>query len=573
MTKDNLEVEPYANFGSGEPWVARVLLQWQSVVNAVPAFAATRDVFHLAQAEVFESLGMAFQVLRKLRMREESAAPVLELAESYASLYGHLWQAYKDRFQRALGALGVDFGFFWDNDSKFELGAEALLLETPEFARLVDLMRSYRESFHNALGYYRNTYLEHREAEVDKRMLESFHRLEAAEDTFEKVWLAIEVIVAGIVVVHLPRTLALVETPEGERNPARPERFRVDFRGGYRPYPTDPSLRAERDEKGRLIGKPFIEVAAGGRRYRAVGDRLAIRPESETDHEFFIVVLCMILGNEWNETQGALSEDDRHIVHRWVEQWEALRRGEKEAIDKKQEGEHRFTATATGELQALLCLAYDVYTLKHAISLPDALVSRLLHADQFQGARYELAVAAVFVRAGYALEWITANNRKLPEFIARHPQTGSEIAVEAKSRHRLGVLGRAGDTPDLESLKVDVAGLMRTALEKETDGRPFVICLDLNLPTVPDRTFEQWLPELHDNVLAQFGDERTGEHDPYAAVFFTNYSWHWDGEQPAGSPMHFVVVSKKAVTPLPEKETVLLAEALFQYGDVPQSGA
>ena len=143
-----------------------------------------------------------------------------------------MWQAYKDRFQKALRALGVDFGFYWDNDSKFEKGAEALLAEQPQFAQLVDLMRDYRENFHNALGYYRNTYLEHRQTDVDPRMLQSFHRLEAAEDTFEKVWRAVEAIVAAIVVAHLPDPLVLVEIAEEERDPARPERFRVDLRAG-----------------------------------------------------------------------------------------------------------------------------------------------------------------------------------------------------------------------------------------------------------------------------------------------------------------------------------------------------
>jgi hypothetical protein len=228
---DEFQVEHYANFGSGEPWVARVLLQWQSVVNAVPAFGETRDAFHLAQGDVFESLGMAFQVLGKLRELVASDAPALELAESYASLYGYLWQAYKDRFQKAVKALGIDLGFYWSNHAKFEAGAAELLAEQPHLAGLVDLMRQYRQNFHNALGYYRNTYLEHREADVDPRMLESFHRPGAAEDTFEKVWRAIETIIAGLVVGNLPPGLVLIEIPESDRDPSRPERFRVNITG------------------------------------------------------------------------------------------------------------------------------------------------------------------------------------------------------------------------------------------------------------------------------------------------------------------------------------------------------
>jgi hypothetical protein len=222
------EVERYADFGSGEPWVARVLLQWQGLVNAVPAFGETRDAFHLAQGEVFETLGMAFHSLGKLRDSIAKDAPVLEIEEGYAAVYGYLWQAYKDRFQKALLALGFDFGFFWDKDAKFEKGAEAMVAAHPELASLIDLMRHYRSTFHNALGYYRNTYLEHRDAaKVDPRMLVSFHRLDAAEATFTNVWRAIEAIVAELVATHLPDGFSLVEIPEVQRDPARPERFRI----------------------------------------------------------------------------------------------------------------------------------------------------------------------------------------------------------------------------------------------------------------------------------------------------------------------------------------------------------
>jgi SEC-C motif len=230
------------------------------------------------------------------------------------------------------------------------------------------------------------------------------------------------------------------------------------------PYPkTDRVLRTERDEKGRLLGKPFIEATWQGKRVRAVGSTIAIRPTTETDHEFFVSVLCKVLGDDWHKAQLELPEEERHVVERWVAEWDAVRGGEKEAIDKTQEAEQLFSATATGDLKALLCLAYDVYTLKHAMVLPDALVARLRRADQFQGARYEAAVAAVFVRAGYALDWITARDRKLPEFIARNTQTRSEIAVEAKSRHRPACVSVSASTT-IATLSMDGSPLLGSSV-------------------------------------------------------------------------------------------------------------
>jgi hypothetical protein len=222
-------VEHYADFGSGEPWVARSFLQLNDLVDAVPAFAGTRTAFKLALAEVFETLGMAFQSLRALRRLVEEGAPELEKEEAYARLYGFLWAAYKDRFQKALEELGYDFGFFWSKATTFEQGASELVAERPELASVVDLLRRYRADFHTPLAEYRNDYLEHRKP-PDPRMLESFHQLDAAEETFDDVWRAIEAIVAGIVVAGLPPSLVLLEIPPEKRNPARPERFQVGIR-------------------------------------------------------------------------------------------------------------------------------------------------------------------------------------------------------------------------------------------------------------------------------------------------------------------------------------------------------
>jgi hypothetical protein len=113
---------------------------------------------------------------------------------------------------------------------------------------------------------------------------------------------------------------------------------------------------------------------------------------------------------------------------------------------------------------------------------------------------------------------------------------------------------------------------MKRALEKETDGRPYIVCLDLNLPPEQGEDIEAWSAELQRKVLAPFGREATGEPDRFSAAFFTNYSWHWDGEEPAGNPMSFVIRGLDAAVPLLANEAELLAEAILQYGNVPAGG-
>lgn len=110
-------------------------------------------------------------------------------------------------------------------------------------------------------------------------------------------------------------------------------------------------------------------------------------------------------------------------------------------------------------------------------------------------------------------------------------------------------------------------------LSKETDGRPYVVCIDLNLPTDPGGEVEAWAAELQRRVLAPVGSEKTGEPDRFSAAFFTNYSWHWDGNRPAGNPLSFVIRGLDAAVPLKANEIELLSEAVFQYGDVPEGAA
>lgn len=327
-----------------------------------------------------------------------------------------------------------------------------------------------------------------------------------------------------------------------------------------------------RHADGLLIGRPFIDVdwKAQGKRVRAIGNTIAMRPPEETNYEFFVSVLCSTMTEEWHEEQLGRPEAERHVIERWVEMSNAVRAGEVSGVPVTKEGEGLYSAPMIGDLKSLACLAYDVYTLRHHNALPHKLLARLKSDDQFQGARYEIAVAAVFLRAGCEIEWLTATDRKLPEFLAIHPITGREIAVEAKSRHRPGVLGRAGEVPELSEITVDIGHLMGRALEKGTDGRAYVICLDLNVPPGQGGDQAQWISEINRKVLKPYGTEETGEPDPFSAVFITNYSWHWDGQDPAGNPLAFAVAPQRTSVPLEMDEGRLIHEAILQYGNVPE---
>jgi hypothetical protein len=223
----DLRVEHYADFGSSEPWAARLGIGIPELVRAVPAFGKTREEFLLDFGDVIVALGGAFTDLVRLRALTAAGGPALDIERGYENLYGGLWQAYKDRFPRAMKTLGLDIGFLFQKDAAYERGSAELEAERPELADLLKLMRADREQFQLGLARYRNDYIEHRstdEAQIEA-LRNDFHRLDSAENTFENVWQAIEDHVALYVIASLPAGIHVIPIPEEQRDPARPTRF------------------------------------------------------------------------------------------------------------------------------------------------------------------------------------------------------------------------------------------------------------------------------------------------------------------------------------------------------------
>jgi hypothetical protein len=161
------------------------------IVNAVPALASRREAFQTALGETYEALAMAFNDLRQIqRLEADENAPALDRAKAYENLYGHLSQAYKDRFQKLMLALGYDVGFLFQKDAAFEKGAAKLLEHHPELGDLVEMMRRDRADFQKRLGEYRNDCIEHRK-DVDPKLVKALHRPDVAQAMFDNVWQAL----------------------------------------------------------------------------------------------------------------------------------------------------------------------------------------------------------------------------------------------------------------------------------------------------------------------------------------------------------------------------------------------
>lgn len=159
--------------------------------------------------------------------------------------------------------------------------------------------------------------------------------------------------------------------------------------------------------------RPVIHLNHMGQKIVAVGNRIYYSPQWRTFHDFLFDYIKQVLGAEWG--QGELSKpiEARHQILKW---YDALCRFQK---NQTPDADGMYRAVPNGAAVAYLLLAYDLYILADHLHLQDRLVARLKHPDQFQGARYELFVAATCIRAGYRIEYAdeTDSTTQHPEFV------------------------------------------------------------------------------------------------------------------------------------------------------------
>jgi hypothetical protein len=215
-----------------------------------------------------------------------------------------------------------------------------------------------------------------------------------------------------------------------------------------------------------------------GKRLRIIWNEIHYRPLTETFHEFLIGVIGRTFGEQWIAQQNSLETEKRHIVANWLAEFQMLGEETPLRID-------RGVYALSGPMAALLSLGYDLWFLQLDYKLPTSWVERLRDPNQFQGARYEVAIASIFVRADFVLTLLDekVKGQKHCEFIAKHKTIGIEVYVEAKSRVRRGVLNQAGEFNEETDVKGDIRGLYQSALTQAPNDKPFFIFVDVNLPT------------------------------------------------------------------------------------------
>jgi uncharacterized protein YchJ len=286
--------------------------------------------------------------------------------------------------------------------------------------------------------------------------------------------------------------------------------------------------------------------------------------------DFLFEYGLLLFGKEWFDQQNAAQPADQHPLFRWRKMAFAFMQRQPQQPDGS------FIALPNGAMAACNNFYYDLYIVDDNSLLDDDLMGRLRHRDQFQGAMYELFVEATCLRAGFT---IVRENEKDPsrrhvEFMAVHKSTGQHVLVEAKSRHRPGVIGQPGakqTSPDFRFRK-----LINAAVEKEPKN-PLALFVDTNLPPVRAQRFytpESMNPITPSKAIAALLERiRRDYHgvDPYNLLVMSNHPQHYGEDDTVAPGNHFSgYISRQNRVPVYHELALFdLINAANLYGNVP----
>lgn len=274
------------------------------------------------------------------------------------------------------------------------------------------------------------------------------------------------------------------------------------------PSPSSPAAALEvqrRRQQGE--GRPIISAKAFGQRFIAVKSRLLHSGNWLTVPDFLGDYIKTAMGADWGNAELAKPSEQRHPIIKW---YQALCEEQKRA--KAATGDKVFSTPKTGAIAAYLHLAYDLFTLEHNAELQAKMIERLRLADNFEGARYEVFVAAMLIRAGFDIEFENEDDRSRShcEFTATYRRTGKKFSVEAKCR---------------TGSKFRIGRQLNRALAKRADHARLVF-IEIN---EPDDGSEEGVPLLKnamETIRTFEGKKINGALLPDACVVVTNTPRH-----------------------------------------------
>jgi len=288
--------------------------------------------------------------------------------------------------------------------------------------------------------------------------------------------------------------------------------------------------------------------------------------------DFLLAYIPLVLGKEWFETERAKPGDERHPLFQW--RADAIRYMN---VQPRQANGH-FAADPSGPLAAYMAFAFNLFAIDDNSRLDEFLLERLRNKDQFQGARHEVFAEATCLRAGFSIEREDERDRtkRHAEFTARHKSSGQLLSIEAKSRHRPGVLGRPGTAQPYRDLSLRFGGLLNDAIAKNPPY-PLVVFVDTNLPYEAAESFlgrDPLDPYKPSQMMRSLLDRDRKEHggiDRYAMLVFTNHPHHYVASNDLDPQKHVCCVVPQPLKVDHPNALEDVYKAVNLYGNVPNA--
>jgi hypothetical protein len=202
-------------------------------------------------------------------------------------------------------------------------------------------------------------------------------------------------------------------------------------------------MKKEKLEKEKKYGevKSIIHTYSKNKKFLAVGSNLYFSEKWKTFPDFLFEFVWRIFGKEWYDSETSKSIYEQNEIVKWFNK--SLEFSESQIPNH----EGLIVANPNGYTSTYILFAYDLFTVLNNNINIDSLINRLKNKIQFQGARYELFCLAACIRGGFniTLEDEKDYNKKHVEFKITDPKTNITFSVEAKSKHRSGILGQPGN--------------------------------------------------------------------------------------------------------------------------------
>lgn len=325
--------------------------------------------------------------------------------------------------------------------------------------------------------------------------------------------------------------------------------------------------REKQNKYGKV--KPIIHTNHKDMKFVAIGNGLHFSKKWKTFPDFLFEVIFRIFGKEWCDNENLKNSEEQHEVFRWY-----LKSNEF-AKNQLPNEDGLIQANPNGVTSAFLLLAYDLYTVLNNNIRIESLIERLKDKLQFQGARYELFCLASCIRAGFEIELEDEkdSSKKHVEFCIKEKGSNIKISVEAKSKHRSGILGQPGEKITDDKLKVGkLTQLINNAIMKNVEN-PLIIFLDFNLPqdyadyVIGGKSFKK-IFQIFDGI-----NKTNDGKDFFNLVVLTNHPHHYGkNDAPTPDKIHSLMYSLNPKHTIPDKGLFnKLVYASLQFGTIPNN--